>query len=230
MDTLFLDIETIPTQREDVRAYIAATVKHPGTISKPESIAKWNEESRPGAIEAEVGKTGFEGAFGQIVCIGWAWNDEPAQTARADDTALDTERALLQGFADAVITGPTRFRVVGHNVAAFDLRFIRQRSMVHGIRLPASLPFDAKPWDGDAVFDTMVQWAGVGKTISMDKLCLAFGIPGKGDMSGADVWPMVQAGRFDDVAAYCRGDVERTREIYRRMTFGAVEAVKLRAA
>ena len=54
---------------------------------------------------------------------------------------------------------------------------------------------------------------------SMDRLCRLLGIPGKGDISGADVWPMVKAGKLAEVAEYCRGDVERTRALYNRMTF-----------
>lgn len=54
----------------------------------------------------------------------------------------------------------------------------------------------------------------------MDRLCRVLGIPGKGDgPSGADVWPMVQAGKLDEVTAYCRADVERTRSLYQRLTF-----------
>jgi hypothetical protein len=46
-------------------------------------------------------------------------------------------------------------------------------------------------------------------------------------MTGADVWPAVQAGRLDEVAEYCRQDVRRVREIFQRMNFqrGDVEAV-----
>ena len=37
----------------------------------------------------------------------------------------------------------------------------------------------AKPWELEKVYDTMIQWAGVGKTVSLDKLCRALGLPGK---------------------------------------------------
>jgi predicted PolB exonuclease-like 3'-5' exonuclease len=63
--------------------------------------------------------------------------------------------------------------------------------------------------------------------ISLDRLCKVLGLPGKDDMTGADVWPYVQAGRLDEVAEYCRQDVRRVREIFQRMNFqrGDVEAV-----
>ena len=37
---LYLDIETIQTDRPEVREFIAASVTHPGNISKAETIAK----------------------------------------------------------------------------------------------------------------------------------------------------------------------------------------------
>ena len=94
--------------------------------------------------------------------------------------------------------------------------------MILGVRPPIWFTRDQKPWS-DQVFDTMVQWAGVRDKISMDRLCKILGIPGKaGGPTGADVWQMVQDGRMDDVAKYCKDDVWRTRAIYERMNFVGV--------
>ena len=90
--------------------------------------------------------------------------------------------------------------------------------MVQRIKPPIWFPRDPKPW-GDSTFDTMTAWAGTKDRISMDRLCRILGIEGKGDISGADVWPLVKAGKVSEVAEYCKGDVERTRAIFRRMTF-----------
>jgi hypothetical protein len=38
-------------------------------------------------------------------------------------------------------------------------------------------------------------------------------------MDGSMVWPMVQEGKFDEVANYCMSDVEAVRAIHKRMTF-----------
>jgi hypothetical protein len=56
------------------------------------------------------------------------------------------------------------------------------------------------------------------KRASMDKLCKAFGIEGKGDFDGSMVaatWPVDP----QKVVDYCCADVERTRALYYRMTF-----------
>ena len=218
--TLTIDIETIPAQRKDIHAYIAKNVKHPGTISKPESIAKWNEESRPAAIEEAINKTGLDGAFGKIVCVGLAIDDADPICIYGID-----EYVLLTGLNRWLSAIPSKeyltTTVVGHNVAAFDLRFLMQRHIVNGIKPHQiiKLAAGAKPWESERVYDTMVQFAGVGNRISLDKLCMALDLPGKGEVTGADVWPMVQAGRLDEVATYCIDDVRKTRDVFKHMTF-----------
>lgn len=219
---LYLDIETVPTDRADVREYIAASVTHPGNISKAETIAKWNEESRPAAIDEAVAKTGLDGSFGRVCVIGWAWGDGPVKTL----SSANDERIVLSKFAEemsgTLLTAQYDATVIGHNVSSFDLRFLIQRLTVHGIKPPLLIhrAAQAKPWEADKVFDTMVQWAGVGNRISLEKLCLALSIPTpKTDLDGSKVASYVAAGRIDEVAAYCAGDVEATRTAHLRMTF-----------
>lgn len=221
---IFLDIETIPTQRDDVRQYVAKTVTHPGNISKAETIAKWNEESRPAAVEEAVAKTGLDGAFGQVVCIGIALGDaEPTVIASLN------ERENLLDLNDVLENIPQKeylfTLIVGHNVSGFDLRFLLQRFIVNQVKPHPIIvrAAQAKPWESDKVYDTMVQFAGTGNRISLDKLCLALGLPGKGDITGADVWPMVQAGKLQEVADYCADDVIKTRAVFKRMTFATVD-------
>jgi predicted PolB exonuclease-like 3'-5' exonuclease len=219
---IYLDIETIPTQRDDVRAFIAKSVTHPGNIKKADSIAAWNENEKPAAVEEAVSKTGLDGAFGQVVCVGMDLRDdgEPlvisglseADVLRAVNEAMKAEFEVSDGFSTTI---------VGHNVSAFDLRFLVQRYIVNGIKPHQIIAraAQAKPWEAEKVYDTMVQFAGVGNRISLDKLCLALGLPGKGDITGADVWPMVQDGRLQEVADYCADDVRKTRAVFKRMTF-----------
>jgi len=216
-----LDIETIPTQRDDIKEYVSSKVTHPGNISKAETIAKWNEESRPAAVQEAIDKTGLDGAFGQVVCIGVAFGDAEPMVFCGPD-----ESAILQDFNLALASQVTpnhilQACIVGHNVSAFDLRFLLQRSIVNKTKPHPIIArsAQAKPWESDKVYDTMTQFAGHGNRISLDKLCLALGLPGKGDVSGKDVWPMIQAGKYKEVAEYCMDDVRKTRTVYKRMTF-----------
>lgn len=234
---LFLDIETLPTDRQDVRELLASKVTHPGTISKAETIAKWNEESRPAAIEEAVSKTGLDGTFGRVCVIGWAVDDGKVETLQS----ANDEESLLRAFADRVNTGfpPFETCVIGHNVSGFDLRFLVQRFIVNSIRPPSviSRAAQAKPWESEKVFDTMVQWSGAGSKPggSLEKLCMALSIQSpKGDIDGSKVAAAVAAGRIDDVADYCARDVEATRKVWRRMTFQpdpvALAAAQMEAA
>jgi hypothetical protein len=220
--TLVLDIETIGTQRQDVIDYIAATVKPPATYKKAESIEAWHKEEGPKAIAEAVAKTGLDGAFGQVVCIGYQTGDLPVLTIQGLD-----ERSVLMQFNvmldnDIQAKDALSTVVIGHNVSNFDLRFLMQRYIVNGIRPNHVIrrAAEAKPWESEKVFDTMVQFAGVGNRISLDKLCLALSIPSpKGDMDGSMVNQAVKDGRLDEVAAYCKRDVAATLSVFNRMTF-----------
>lgn len=221
--TLILDIETVGTSRKDVIDYIAATVKPPATYKKAESIEAWHKEQGPDAIAEAVAKTGIDGAFGQVVCIGYQLDDMESPFVMH---GLN-ERELLESFSkmlnecidekDVMTTS-----IVGHNVSSFDLRFLMQRYIVNGIRTPFVIKraAEAKPWESEKVFDTMVQFSGVGNRISLDKLCLALSIPSpKGDMDGSMVGQAVADGRIIEVAEYCKRDVSATKEVFNRMTF-----------
>ena len=66
----------------------------------------------------------------------------------------------------------------------------------------------------------MIQFAGVGNRISLDKLCLALSIQSpKGEIDGSKVAEYVAAGALDQVAEYCGKDVEAVRSVHRRMVF-----------
>lgn len=207
---LYLDIETLPTDREDIIAEIEAGISAPGQYKKPEAIAEWLAENKESAAREAIHKTGLDGGFGRVCVIGYALDDGNVATYYGD------EREIIYDFFDHIDDG-RRLKVIGHNVG-FDIRFLWQRAKVLGIKhIPSWWPVTAKPWDTDALFDTMTAWAGVGQRVSLDKMCRVFRLNGKGDMDGSKVWEYWQAGRHDEVAAYCAQDVERVREIYQRI-------------
>mgnify|MGYP000896336555 CR=1 FL=1 len=218
---IILDIETIPATSTKIAEWIASTIKPPATIKLPASIEKWHRESKAEAVAEAIDKTGLDGSFGQVVCIGYDLHDSGAPEAVY---GLD-EPDLLTRFNAVLDTIPRNMHqattVVGHNVSGFDLRFLFQRYIVNGIRPHAIInsASKAKPLDAN-VYDTMTQFAGFGNKISLDKLCMALGIPTpKGDMDGSMVGKAVADGRLLDVVEYCKRDVAATRLAYRRMTF-----------
>lgn len=228
MTPLYLDIETIPTQNQRIVDEIAAGIKHPGNMSKPETIAKWEAEVKPLAIREAVAATSFDGAYGECIMVGLARETHDievlARPKLGDEAALLVE---LFKTLDLMFKESERMtvQVVGHRVVDFDLRFLWQRAVIYGIRPPAWLPWHARPWE-DRVFDTMGAWAGyaANKYVTLDKLCGVMGVARKGteigeDIDGSKVWQFWREGRVQDLITYCAGDVSRVRELHARMTF-----------
>ena len=215
-DFLYLDIETIPASDPAVIAEIAANVTPPAAMKKADTIAAWEANDKPAAITEAVAKTSFNGAFGRVCCISWAWNDDAPHTV---SMPVRTEAEMLAAFSSIVaISRPTLEMpvIVGHYVADFDLRFIWQRAFVLGVRMPAWWPRDPKPWSRE-VHDTMNMWAGNKGSISLDNLCKALRIEGKTGVDGSMVAGMWERGEYDAIASYCRDDVERVRNVHRKM-------------
>lgn len=250
---VYIDIETIPGQHPGLRQEIAAQLPAvapyqeptcPRNIKRPETQRDWQENTLPGlreaaiqkyqddlakheaAIETAWRKTALQGEHGEIICIAWAIKDNPITVVSR--SLQESEADLLRRFFQTLHPqlekrSPTW---IGHHVT-FDLRFLFQRAVIHGVYPIINLPIDAGHWD-DRLRDTMTMWAGSRERISLNRLCRALGIPTKGqeladeDIDGSKVWDFVLRGEIDKVATYCKADVARCREVYRRLTFADV--------
>ncbi len=226
---LYLDIETLPTEAPDVIAEITSGVLPPGNISKAETIAAWEKEKKPGLVDEAVRKTAFDGGLGRVLCIGYAIEREAivhhlAPAAKDEPDALRAfYRAVFEAAKLSYHGGETKTPVTicGHNVT-WDLRFLFQRSAVHGIRPPSPLmkAMQAKPW-GVEIADTMTLWnPNPQGRVSLDRLCKALGLQSsKGELDGSKAYEFFKAGRLAEIATYCKGDVEAVRAIYKRLNF-----------
>ena len=230
---IYFDIETIPAQDpvaiELIKADIEKqklSVKAPSNYKDQEKIdayIKAEVEKLDAEFDATYRKTSFDGGLGEICCVGYAIDDNaPVSIYGASESLI-----LLQFYQEIMAqynpSSQIRPKFIGHNIVNFDLRFLFQRSVMNNVKPPMMIPFSAKPWD-ESIFDTMTAWAGHGNRVSLDKLCKIFNIPLKGseigeEIDGSKVWDFYQAGRIADIARYCEGDVERTRQAYKRMTF-----------
>lgn len=225
MTYLYLDIETIPAQTDAAKERVASTVKHPAQMTKADTIATWEKEKKAAAVEEAIAKTSFDGGMGHVCCIGFAIND--GQIHSESVKTLLEERQAIEAFIEVVEisrqNGWENIQIVGHFVAGFDLRFLTQRAIVLGVRLPDWWPRDPKPWSNE-VFDTMVAWAGAKGTISLDALCFSLGLEGKGDVDGSMVAQMWADGKHDEIGSYCRDDVARVRRVHQKMLAALGEA------
>lgn len=235
---VYLDIETIPGQSPAVldalRADAAlekAAVRAPSNYKDEAKIAEYiagKHAEIDAGMEDKRLRTSFDGMFGSIACICYAIDDE--EVFSVDSNTSGGEKAMLEDFyahlfdqaSIAYHGGVAEMDVtfVGHNIAGFDLPFLKHRSVILGVKPPKAVAkaFAAKAWD-KCIADTMLMWSpDREKRVSLDKLCKALGIPGKSGFDGsmvADTWPKEPQTVID----YCKADVERARAIHRRLTF-----------
>lgn len=221
------DIETVPTTNEKTIAKIRAEIEQeklmvtaPANYKDPDKIAAYiaeKDKELDGDFDRRLRQTALNGARGHIYCISMALNNSEPMCIYHED-----ESEILRMFFRACEVNGSRATDVfcGHNIVAFDLPFIYQRAVILGVKPPDCIPFHAKPWDA-RIFDTLVKWCGVKGEGSMDSICDALGIDGKGDITGKTFYDAVLAGRHDECLQYCNEDVIRTREMYKRMAFVA---------
>lgn len=202
---LFLDIETIPAEEE----------KHE-ILQQIHKKKLENGKKVSAKFEEYLLSTSFDGAFGRIVCIGYATDDEPAQILEG------TEIEMLKSFWD-IAKGANLF--IGFNCMDFDLRFIYQRSIINGVMPTQNLIFAR--YRNNPIFDVMYEWAkwDTKSLVSLDTLAKALGLASSkdGGIEGKDVWKYYQAGKIKEICDYCKKDVEVTRQIYKKMVFAEQE-------
>lgn len=201
MKKLFFDIETIPAGKEktEILKDIYARKKAKGAKTLT-------------TFEEYVEKTGLDGTFGQIACIGYAIDEGDA------DCLTGSEKEMLEKFWE-IAAGCDLF--VGFNNMDFDLRFIYQRSVICGVKPSKELSFAR--YRSFPIYDIMHEWRkwDNSASISLHELSKALGIASskEGGIEGGDVSKFFNEGKIDEIAEYCKRDVEATREIYKKMTF-----------
>lgn len=213
MTVMTLDCETIPLITDEIRQEVADSIRVPGSYSKPETIANWEAQVKPGLVEAELARGGLDATRGRLLAFTCAVDDEDPQCLIGGD-----ERTLLETAMARISDMPAGTIYVGFNHANFDLPFIRRRAWANGLAVPRR-PYKLKPWD-DGILDLMLLWSPEREgRISLDKLCRVLGVPSPkaGGFTGADVWPAYQRGELDKIQQYALADVVATRECFRRM-------------
>jgi hypothetical protein len=153
---LYLDIETIPTQRQDVCDYLSETLRDdtlkamesvcaPANYKDADKIAEYIA-SKKAALQAEfaeklkekIDSTGLDGSFGQVFCIGWAMDNEGPTTSYGmnEREVLDTFGRLLRVKASEQFLTT----VIGHNVSASTCGSCRSGSSSTESARPCHLP------------------------------------------------------------------------------------------
>lgn len=248
---IYLDIETIPDQRENALAdYTAAEqadFRAPSSLTKEQAIADLSAVgedpeqlkylSKPAVLdkwcvqmaaakaaeqaEEKWRKTALNGGYGQIYCIGLAID--------ADDSPVKIicaeEPAMLAAFS-----GCLQSIIRQHHSHPAAVRFVGHniewdlRFLHHRCvihGIKPSAPLIHSRYS-EQIYDTMQAWAGYGNRISLAELCRILGIDNpKNGIDGSQVWDFVRDGRGEEVQEYCRRDVEAVRQVFKRLEFQA---------
>ena len=199
MKKLYLDIETLPAAEESHK-----------TLKFLYDKRKKKEEDD---FEQYLLDTTFDGAFGRILCIGYAVNDEATEVLYEDGD----EKKMLEKFWELAKDANL---FIGHNVIDFDMRFIYQRSIIKGVQPTRDLTFAR--YRSSPMYDTMREWAkwNFGPSIGLERLALAMGVPTpKEGIDGSQVFDFYKKGKVQEILDYCKRDVDTTRAVYRKMIF-----------
>ena len=251
MKNVPIDIETIPSQGgyDAYLKDAKANFKAPSTMtktkacadlgltgddakykSKDDAIADWekkfSEEKAPEVAEFNWRKEALDGAKGEVWSIAWSVDEKMYQLDRGPLGELENESKFLVRFYAMLENQLTnehshnaqQMFSIGHNVP-FDLKFLFHRSVILGVKPCVDLPFDG--YHGCDYYCTSKAWAGVRDRISLDNLCKALGLSGKGDIDGSKVWDALVDGRHKDVAEYNIDDVQKVIDAHKKLTFGA---------
>lgn len=150
----------------------------------------------------------------QVLCIGYAFNDDPPSVINMDYDQFDlhvrdndADKEMIQKFIEIVGKAD---RVIGHNAKRFDISVLRSRIVKH--QLPDFQPL--------LVDDTYSQTKDIGfSSHKLDYMTGFLGLEQKKDHP-YEMWLDVVnkvPGAFEDMQEYCKGDIESTRQMYKRL-------------
>lgn len=216
METIAIDIETVPLESALRVAYDPDAHSAPSNYKDPAKIAEWHERNKAKWNDERVKACSLNPRLGRIVAVGIAGGSFGAQSLTAHDEA--SEYALLADLWSA-LAGTDQ--LVTWNGLHFDLPFIACRSAL--LRVPNAGTIG--PWmrrytltphcDVKAM---LCQWdAGRIREPDngLDAWADAFGV-GRKSANGSDVYTMHTEGRHGDIAGYAQADAALTLALYDR--------------
>src|SRR5580692_10078507 len=157
--------------------------------------------------------------FNQIVTLGCMLLEDYVPKKLGCVGESKTEAVMLADFAAWLErTKPT---IITWNGRGFDMPVITSRALRHGISMPWWFQ-DRNTryrYSTDGHFDLMDFLADFGatKNARLDAYARIVGFPGKVGVDGSQVLPLVNAGKIDEVNAYCLCDVAQTAAIFLRV-------------
>lgn len=107
--------------------------------------------------------------------------------------------------------------VITFNGRNFDIPFLMLRSAVN--RIKPTINFTGNRYDTSRHIDLLEQLTFYGqiKKFNLDFYCRSFGIesPKRKGVTGMEIKELYSAGRIEDIAIYCAGDIRATFQLYK---------------
>jgi 3'-5' exonuclease len=129
------------------------------------------------------------------------------------------EETMVREFWDRLerFTGT----LVSFNGRRFDLPVLELAALRHGCVIPRYFQSGYRDRDSDTahydLYDFLTNCGAYGLRGGFDLLAQLIGLPGKGDVGGAQVQTLWEAGRHTEIDAYCRRDVIQTYFLFLRL-------------
>ena len=215
MKTVVFDIETVGCRFEELdeaqRAYLLSNAK---TETEAEKIPTWTSLW---ALTGKVVAIGIGNADTGRGRVYYEKNDGRAELEDGSWTFIgDTEEKFLTEFWELL---PQYERFVTYNGRGFDGPFLMLRSAILGITPTVNLvPYR---WSFETHVDLLelITFHGAVRKWNLDFACKAFGItsPKEAGMDGYSVGSYYAEGRLQEIARYCRRDVEATALLYLKL-------------
>lgn len=216
MNKLFLDIETIPAGEK----LSLLEVDAPSNYKDEEKILQYKKDK----IEEEYLKRSVVTYKSEIICICYAFDDEPVQSINklSFNQMLGSEEDIIWKFYQHILSTEQLRKdmqaaiIVGHNVM-FDIKTITQRFFKYGIH---ALEFATLNAYHPRVFDTMKAFTLGDRQdyVSLDTVAKFLGIEQTKTMKGSDVYEQYKQGNLQQIVDYCRNDVDLVRKVYNKLT------------
>jgi 3'-5' exonuclease len=226
---IVLDIETVGTDDPAIVQTIIDSIKPPGTMSRAETIAAWERDKKPEAVVRAIAGTALDGGLGSVTAVGWQHLSIDPLELRVQERDEEQVRVREPGHGVHDFLGET-FKamgespfgmhtpiVAGHNVVGFDLPFLWQQCVRHGVRAPVWLPVLPSAWDRN-VLDTMAAWAGPRNSIGLSDLALILGVERDAESIPSENVPAAyRDGDLSAVERHLRDDILVTTEVVERI-------------
>lgn len=196
---LLFDIETVP-DAQMARKVLGVTEE----LSDVEALARIAVPKKDGEL------FGFpKPLYHQVIEVSVCVIDPHGAVEALLPVGPADEETLLRGFWSGFSRRVGTTRIATFNGRRFDVPVLVQRALAHGISPAPIFTGDYRQRFRDSHIDLMEILSDYGSSIqlSQHEMATMLGIPGKVGVDGGDVATLFEAGRQDDIAAYCTCDV-----------------------